>query len=175
VRRPAAGPDGPEVNRLTRVARVLDRWAWWILPSGDGPWWLYPAFLVGLAVVTLTAALLVHPVEGESLAIFGIPLDGGCSFRERTGMPCAQCGMTRSWVWAARGHLPRAFAYNPGGASLFVWILVAGVLGGVRLVCRNARLLVVDWRLLAGWVLVWMVGLNVGCWLARIAGFNPLP
>ncbi len=53
----------------------------------------------------------------EATPVSGLIL---CPFRLITGLECAGCGMTRSWVSLAAGHLAEAFAHNPFGPILFV-------------------------------------------------------
>ncbi len=43
-----------------------------------------------------------------------------CGFVERTGMPCATCGMTTSFAHAAEGNLLESFITQPAGAVLAV-------------------------------------------------------
>lgn len=100
---------------------------------------------------------LANPV-GDDVHLFGFDLFGPCPYKERTGNLCGSCGMTRSWVWAARGDLERAFGYNPAGTLLFGALILWGVVGAARLIARRPRLLRVPWRVTAalwvGWVLL---------------------
>lgn len=154
---------------IVRLDRTLARW----VPQR---WWLWPTALLLLGAGAVTAAVLVSPGPyPETLTLFGEPFGSRCEFYVRTGLPCATCGMTRSWVWLVRGHIWRAFVYSPAGATLLAWLAVGGVLGGLRLVTRRARLLAVDHRVLGAWVLFWLVVLHGGHWAARLLGFNPLP
>lgn len=162
-------------GRLDTTVDWVDRQLQRIIPQGPQPWWLWPAFLVLMGAGAVTVSALVTPGEGELLYLFGSRFGNECGFMQATGLPCASCGMTRSWVWLVRGHLWRAWTYSPGGASLLLWLILASGLGLARLVTRKPKLLQLDYRLLAGWVLVWMVGLNLGAWLLRLLGVNPLP
>ena len=48
----------------------------------------------------------------------GLPLP--CPFRLITGLPCALCFGTKSWIFILQGRVLRALAVNPLGAFLFV-------------------------------------------------------
>ncbi|MBT3217869.1 MAG: DUF2752 domain-containing protein [Proteobacteria bacterium] len=98
-----------------------------------------------------------------------------CGFKSITGRPCPQCGMTRSFVWAARLNLIKAFWYSPPGFALFVWVELSAIVGAIRLLTRNPKRLTPPWKLLVSWTLFWMIGLYFLTWVGRIAGFNQLP
>ncbi|MCA9569358.1 MAG: DUF2752 domain-containing protein, partial [Myxococcales bacterium] len=98
-----------------------------------------------------------------------------CGMIVVTGMPCPQCGMTRSWVHGIRGDLLQAFWFSPSGLALLGWIIGGGVVGAVRLVTRDPeRLSPPDWALF-GWVAFWLVPLYLVGYLLRLGGINPLP
>jgi hypothetical protein len=128
-----------------------------------------------MAVGAFTAARVFAPGEAESVLLLGEPVLGTCTFLETTGLPCPSCGMTRSWVWAARGDLLRAMQYNLAGFLLFAWILLGGALGVARFATRDP----VRWRVPPQWSITWMVGWMLipwlGGWIVRLIGFNPLP
>lgn len=144
------------------------------------PWWAYDASLVALAVVVLLASWALHPGPEGARDPFvylwnGVRFGDTCAFITLTGYPCPQCGMTRSFVFAARGHLVTAFWFNPAGLGLFLWSQVAGVIGAFRLARRDPHALVLPWQLAVGWAAVWTLALYLAPYALRIAGFNPLP
>ena len=144
-------------------------------PQGWSPWWLWPAALVTLAILTLTTCLLFEPKADEFCYVFGHKFGDNCKFNKITGFACPQCGMTRSWVWAARLQFYKAFLYNPAGVGLYLWIQVAGIIGALRLMAKNPRSYLIAQPVFAGWIVFWFLGLYLLPWLARLSGINPLP
>lgn len=147
---------------------------WRPLVPTSTPWWLVPALLCALGTAVLAVSLAHAPAEGEAITLLGRPAGGPCVFKEATGWPCPQCGMTRSWIHAARLHPATAFAYSPSGTLLWMGLVGAGGVGAIRLVTRDPNRAALPPRLLAGAVLAW-VALHCLQWLARLAGLNPLP
>lgn len=142
------------------------------------PWWLYNGALLSLGVVALVASLVLSPGADPHWTYLpsGEKLGDTCAFLAASGIPCPQCGMTRSFVWAARGHLLEAFRYSPGGLGLFVWIQAGALVGLVRLVRRDPDALSPPWQLTVGWSLGWIVLLYALPWFLRaFLGVNPLP
>lgn len=77
-----------------------------------------------LAAAQLGAAALLVPT-GDSLALpGGAPLGGMCLSRALFHVDCPFCGMTRSFVAFAHGHLRAALGFHPAGPLLFVAMLV---------------------------------------------------
>ena len=139
-------------------------------------WWVWPLIMVLAAVAALVPSLVIYPVpDVEQLYLAGYAFGGPCAFREQFAIPCPACGMTRSWIWAARGCLPTAFTYNAAGASLFLWLVGSGVLGSLRLIRRRSDTLQVPFMWVAGAIAAWFFLLFLGFWIARALGINPLP
>ena len=139
-------------------------------------WWVWPLFLVFVGLCALIPALAVYPMPGvEQLYLAGFEFGGPCAFREQFAFPCPACGMTRSWVWAARGNLATAFTYNPAGASLFLWLVGSGALGALRLIRRRGDLFKVHIAWVTIVAMFWLLVPFVGLWIARGFGINPLP
>ncbi len=63
----------------------------------------------------------------KALTSFGYP---GCSFKSVTGLPCATCGMTRSFTFMADGAFADAFAMQPMGALLCLGLAMVVLLAG---------------------------------------------
>lgn len=140
------------------------------------PWWLWPSMLVGMGVAAWSASLLLHPGPHEFVYFpDGTQFGDTCGLIVAAGVPCPQCGMTRSWVYAARFEWVTAFFYSPGGLGLFLWLQVGAIIGLVRLVTRNPRALEPPLALSAGWAGFWLVALYALPYALRLAGVNPLP
>ena len=156
------------LSRLDRWLLGLSRVRW--------PWWAWPLAMVLLAAGSLTASLLLHPGPDEFVYFSnGVRFGETCASIQLAGIPCPQCGMTRSWVYGVRLDLWRAFLYNPAGLALLGWIVVGGIIGVVRLVRRNPVALRPSWQLNVGWGVFWLIGLYAVPWLLRLLGVNPLP
>jgi hypothetical protein len=142
------------------------------------PWWLYNGALLTLGLVTLAASLALSPGEDPRWTYLpsGEQLGDTCAFLAASGIPCPQCGMTRSFVWAARGHLLESFRYSPGGLGLFLWIQAGALIGLVRLVRRDPNALTPPWQVTVYGSLGWIVLLYAIPWFLRaFLGVNPLP
>lgn len=137
-------------------------------------WWVWPSTLLAIGTIVLVASWLFVPGPDASVTLFGSPVFPTCAVLERTGAPCGQCGMTRSWVWAARGELATAWRYNPAGLLAWVWLVASGAVGAARLARRQPQLL--RWRPAAlalaavGWAAVYLVAYEL-----RSRGIHPLP
>ena len=63
----------------------------------------------------------------------GRAFGSACLFRARFGIPCPNCGMTRSLILAAHGEIVRSLRLAPGGAAMVLAAvatsLVLGALG----------------------------------------------
>lgn len=160
---------------LDRVLAPLDALGMALQRAAAMRWWVWPAFLLGLAVVTWASALLVEPRPDEWSYVFGNRVGDTCAWIQMTGQPCPSCGMTRSFAHAGRLHLLRSLTYNPAGFALFWWIQAAGVVGMVRLMSKDPNRLAPPQNWLLAWILTWAGGLYILPWLLRIVGVNPLP
>ena len=140
------------------------------------PWWLWPACLLGMGVLSIFLSLFFQPM-GMSWVQWpwGGQLGDTCGMIVATGLPCPQCGMTRSWVHGIRGDLQAAFTYNAAGLALLGWTITGGAIGAVRLITRNPKALQPPTWLLFGWISFWLVPLYLGGYVHRLMGYNPLP
>jgi hypothetical protein len=145
--------------------------------SGPYPWWLWPSTLVLLAGVAIGAALTLYPADHDptTVLVIGQSFGGECGMKTAFGVPCPQCGMTRSWVYLVRGRVFEAFNFNPAGALLLLWIVAGGAIGALRLATGRERLLSPPWIALFIWVMFWVAVPYGGLWVARVLGWNPLP
>jgi hypothetical protein len=66
----------------------------------------------------------VSSATDSSVTLAGHVLAWGCSFQQAFGVPCPNCGMTRSVVFALHGEWGRAFLMNPAGPLVVVGALL---------------------------------------------------
>ena len=154
---------------LTTLERRLDKLGHVV--AGERAW---PVAMAVLGAGAITAALVVYPGNGEQMMIFGLPFGSECTFKAEQGYGCPGCGMTRSWVYSARGQIMRAMTYNPAGSTLFLWLALGLPMGVARLVLRNSSFLRTPPFVFLGLVALWMAGCMVVFGL-RMFGINPLP
>lgn len=93
------------------------------------------ALATGLLVVA--AQLSPDPAGVGTHSQLGL---ASCGFLDRTGLPCATCGMTTSFALAADGQLFAAFLNQPAGAILAVITAIVALLAGYGMV-RGVSLL----------------------------------
>jgi hypothetical protein len=143
--------------------------------TSERVWDFKSVFMVLLGATVLTASLLLEPRPDEFTYLLGERFGGPCLFRELSGVACPQCGMTRSFVWAARGAWATAWHYSPGGFTLFLAIELTAVIGLTRWVRRTPEALRLSQRTWILLLLAWVIGLVLAPWGLRIAGLCPLP
>ncbi len=160
---------------MNALLQALDRFAH-RLARFRAPWWWWPTGLLAIGLFAITSSLLLSP-GGDAFVYLpdGTRFGDTCAFIVFAGVPCPQCGMTRSWVYAVRGDLWASFLYNPAGLALFGWALVGAGIGLVRLIKRDPEALRPPWQLNVAWAIFWLVGLYAGPWVLRLCGLNPLP
>ncbi len=85
--------------------------------------------LIGLLLLLQFAAMrvLMQP-DPAGVRVFGRDPIGACAFRQAYGIPCPNCGMTRSAVLFAHGNLQEALRMNPAGPLFDLGLLAAGAL-----------------------------------------------
>jgi hypothetical protein len=79
-----------------------------------------------LCSIILGGAAIFKPStpEDPSLQIGKITLPNICIFRATTGLPCPGCGLTRSIVAAAHGHLAVSFSHHRLGLLTLIYVLL---------------------------------------------------
>ena len=135
----------------------------------------WPAVLLVTAVLMWISALILQPLDADWVYLGGRQLGETCAMIQVTGQPCPSCGMTRSFVWAARFGFEKSFFYNPAGLVLFWSITAGGAVGALRLARRDPNYLALPYNRMVALVLSWTVFLYVVPWLLRMWGINPLP
>jgi hypothetical protein len=83
------------------------------------------AGVTGAAIVLQLAALRALASATETYVTFaGRELHMECSFRQHFGIPCPNCGMTRSVLLALQGDLGRAMRVNFAGPFLLFGVML---------------------------------------------------
>lgn len=165
---------------------VLDRWLEPVeralQPLADRinaivfPVWSWSAALAITGLGAIIAPAIFWPAADEHVTLLGHPWGETCGFYLLFGLPCPQCGMTRSWLWIARGDVVRALQYSPGGTTLWLWLVAAGGIGVFRLATGRHDAWAPSKRLMSAWTMFWTIGLWAGVWLARVTlDVLPLP
>ena len=87
-----------------------------------------------IAAAVFLLPLIVLRIAGQAdldhVWILGRELHWECWFKERFGIPCPTCGMTRSLILTLHGHLSQALHSNAAGPFLVVGL---GVLAAIML------------------------------------------
>lgn len=120
------------------------------------------------AGVLIASAIIPMPVNGR---IDNIPTL--CVFHLLTGRPCPGCGMTRSFVCLAHGHIREAFLYHPFGPILY-GLIAAYVIAAVFRHFGIALPPHLEIRINKVTCYAAVV-LMMGIWVARLSGLIPLP
>lgn len=83
--------------------------------------------LAALATAQLGAAAWLTNAGDQVAFANGTPIGGLCLFRSVVDVECPFCGMTRSFVALAHGHLGAALTFHPAGPLLFAaMVLLVG-------------------------------------------------
>jgi hypothetical protein len=77
-----------------------------------------PLLIFAVLAIELAAAAWLMAADREGVTVAGIPWDMKCAFKERFGVPCPACGMTRRVVLTLHGQVTTAAQLNPGGPML---------------------------------------------------------
>jgi len=127
---------------------------------------------IGIAPLLLFLAFVIPlPVQGGK-SLMGLP--DLCLFHRWTGHPCPGCGITRSVVCLAHGHIAEALRFHPLAPIAFGF-LVAATLQRLPLPDRlrpSARFWTPRVQTLCYGGLVILL---LGIWAARLAGWLPSP
>ncbi|MGO8671164.1 MAG: DUF2752 domain-containing protein [Capsulimonadaceae bacterium] len=81
------------------------------------------------------AASALLPVPGADGRILHLPTI--CPFYNLTGLPCPGCGLTRSFVCLAHGHIAQSCRWHPLGPALFCILGVIWLQYGAWLLRRR--------------------------------------
>ena len=124
----------------------------------------------------LVLAGLLGLVLVMSVIIPRAPEIGLCSFKRLTGLPCAGCGMTRSFIALGHGDWTAGFEWHPIGVLLYMAmvLMLPLLLWEMRnrhiLITLNRRTIVIFVvSLVAAMVVVWGIRLSFfqyGHWMS---------
>ena len=123
---------------------------------------------LGLAPFLLAGAFVCPLPSGGGAHIAGVP--SLCLFQQMTGLPCPGCGLTRSVVCMAHGHLADALAFHPLGPLMLAALIYFSLL---RVPTLKARLTLAPRVSKRVWVAVTVLYLAVG--VARLGHALPWP
>ena len=103
----------------------------------------------------------------------------GLPFRARirpgeAELPCPSCGMTRSWVWLARGQEQQEERSGQVVLDRAEHVTASGLLGLARVVVREPARWKVPMNWISTMVIAWLVGPYLGLWVLRMLGYYPL-
>lgn len=82
-----------------------------------------------MALVAIVGSYILQPSSQSGLTVYvpileqRIELPETCMSKRLLGISCPGCGLTRSFVFAARGNWQRSWNYNPMGPILFLLVL----------------------------------------------------
>ncbi|HIQ20041.1 MAG TPA: DUF2752 domain-containing protein [Planctomycetes bacterium] len=120
------------------------------------------------AVVVLAATLHVRPDGRVALCFLPrLPLPPTCFSRIVLGTSCPACGLTRSFVHLAHGHVQAAWQAHRLGWLMALAVLLQFPYRTVALASRNPRPLGTRLPQFFGWGLIALLVLN---WLAGVFG-----
>jgi Protein of unknown function (DUF2752) len=87
----------------------------------------YQAGIVGvMSLLSLLIINLVTSATNSKVWLFGSETHIGCWFKEKYGVPCPLCGMTRSIILTLHGNIGEAFQMHIGGPLAIFGILIFG-------------------------------------------------
>lgn len=99
---------------------------------------LAPLAAAGLLLLGLGTLRFAFDADEMQSLFLGRAFGSACWFRSHFGIPCPNCGMTRSLILAAHGEFSRSLRLAPGGAAMViataVTSLMLGLLGAAMLV-----------------------------------------
>jgi len=125
--------------------------------------------VTGLLMLTgLAAARVTMRADTKDVWLLGHRTAAACTFRQHFGVPCPNCGMSRSLILSMHGNLHEAMLLNPAGP-----LLIAGIIGAALLLLGGAasrnQTRVARWMLPS--VLIYAViyvAVLIGHWLFEI-------
>jgi hypothetical protein len=97
-----------------RIANRADAWT----DSG------FAAAVLGtLSILELLTLRLLFTADASFVYLLGHRINIVCAARERFGVPCPTCGLTRGFILTLHGHLSDAWRLSPSGPLAVIGIL----------------------------------------------------
>ena len=91
---------------------------------------LAPLAAASLLLLGVGALRFLFEADGEHSWFLGRAFGSACWFRIHFGIPCPNCGMTRSLILAAHGEFVRSWRLAPGGAATVPTAVMVSLLLG---------------------------------------------
>lgn len=91
---------------------------------------LAPLAAASLLILGVAALRFLFAADATHSWFMGRTFGSACWFRAHYGIPCPNCGMTRSLILAAHGEYARSLRLAPGGAALVPAALLTGLMLG---------------------------------------------
>jgi hypothetical protein len=137
----SAPPEPPPPEPVAQ----LDREAWRrpsLLAPDRRRWTDWVEFVFCLAVFVIAAVTPPATADGRANAPFMTALEstevgGLCVYKNKTGIDCGGCGLTRAFVQIAHGSPREALRLNPLAPVVFLLLIVHTVRLGVFLALRR--------------------------------------
>ena len=127
------------------------------------------ALVTGTLFISQVAALRAFAsADSQHVWILGRELEWACSFQLAFGIPCPNCGMTRSMILFVHGAVADALRLNPAGPLLVLAMLAAGVILVLRGTAQTAPSFRAN-RLIPGAVGLYVATL-IGQWALKLGG-----
>ncbi len=92
---------------------------------------LAPIAAAVLLLLGLSALRFLFEADEEHSWFLGRTFGSACWFRAHFGVPCPNCGMTRSLILAAHGEFTRSVSIAAGGAAMVPAAALASVMLGI--------------------------------------------
>lgn len=92
-----------------------------------------------MLLTELAAARLLLDADREGVTVAGVPWRNACAFKQRFGIPCPGCGMTRSVILTLHADVSTAVELNPGGPVIVFGLLYFSAAMIVLAVRQNVR------------------------------------
>jgi len=83
-----------------------------------------PGAVGALLLLQLTVVGAFATANAERVFVFGRELHWDCWFKQRLGIPCPTCGMTRGVLLSLRGQFAEAMELNPAGPLLVLGLIL---------------------------------------------------